>query len=138
MQEEDEIQESQVEGVSEVLQVEDEIQESQVEGVSEVLHEKDAADEDQASDLLVRKWTIGVKRKLAKENLRKQATKMLRLSNNQFGAASVGDSVRVPVPEVDRPKCASRNIIGVIMEVNHEKSLYKIGTSQGVLSGMFT
>ena len=51
---------------------------------------------------------------------------MLRLSNIKFAPASVGDSVKVPVPEVDRSKCAPRSVIGVVMEVDTEKSLYKI------------
>ena len=73
-------------------------------------------------EILVRKWTIGAKRKLAKEHLKKQASKMLRLSNSKFAPASVGDNVKVPVPEVDRSKCSKINIIGIIMEVDSEKS----------------
>ena len=63
---------------------------------------------------------------------------MLRLSNGKFAPAVLGDSVRIPVPDVDRSKCAARNVIGVVMEVDEEKSLYKIGTSQGVLKTLFT
>ena len=57
---------------------------------------------------------------------------MLRLSNSKLPPALEGDNVRMPVPEVDWSKCAARNVIGVVMEVDEEKSLYKIGTSQGV------
>ena len=63
---------------------------------------------------------------------------MLRLSNKQFEPAAIGDNVRVQVPEVDRSKCSSRNIIGVVMEIDEEKSSYKIGTSQGVLNSMYS
>ena len=108
-------------------------------GTDEQDDEEILDNEEQEQDLLVRKWTIQAKRKLAKENLQKQATKMLRLSNNKFVAATVGNNnVRVPVPEFDRGKCAPRNIIGVVMEADEEKSLYRIGTSLGVLNAMFT
>ena len=92
---------------------------------------------DEAAEAQLRKWTIISKRKLAKENLQQQASKMLRLSNSKFTPASIGDSVRIPVPEVDRSKCAARNVIGVVMDINDDK-MYKIGTSQGVLKNLFT
>ena len=63
---------------------------------------------------------------------------MLRLSNNKFAPASAGDSVKVPVPEVYRSKCAPRSVIGVVMDVDKEKSLYKIGISNGVLKSLFS
>ena len=63
---------------------------------------------------------------------------MLKHSDSKFPRAVVGDNVRVPVPEVDRSKCAARNVIGVVMEVDEEKALYKIGTSEGVLTNLFT
>ena len=94
--------------------------------------------EDLPAELLVRKWSIRAKRRIKEENLHKQAGKMLRLSNKQFEPAAIGDNVRVQVPEVDRSKCSSRNIIGVVMEIDEEKSLYKIGTSQGVLNSMYS
>ena len=34
--------------------------------------------------------------------------------------------------------CSPRNIIGVVMEVDEEKSLYKMGTIEGVLQTLFT
>lgn len=93
---------------------------------------------DEAAEAQMRKGKIIAKRKFAKKNLQKQASKMLRLTNNKFTPASVGDSVRVPIPEVDRSKCASRNVIGVVMDIDKEKSMYKIGTAQGVLKTLFT
>ena len=50
-----------------------------------------------------------------------------------FAPASVGDGVRVPVAD-DRSKCAPRNVLGVVMNVDTEISLYKIGNSHGVFS----
>ena len=67
----------------------------------------------------------------------KKATKMLKLSNNKFSPASVGDTVRFLVL-VNRSKCAPRNVLGVVMNVDAEKYLYRIGTSHGVLKNLFT
>ena len=93
--------------------------------------------DDLEADILHRKWSIKAKRKIANENLKKQASKMLRLSNQKFIPATIGDNVRIQVSEVDRSKCSSRNIIGVVLEIDEEKSLYKIGTDQGVLKNMY-
>ena len=92
---------------------------------------------DEAAEAQLRKWTIISKRKLAMENLQQEASKFLRLSNRKFTPASIGDIVRVPVPEVDRSKCAARNVIGVVMDINDNK-MYKIVTSQGALKNFFT
>ena len=93
--------------------------------------------DDEAVEAQLRKWQINAKRKIAKKNQTKKATKMLKLSNNKFSPASVGDTVRFLVP-VDRSKCAPRNVLGVVMNVDAEKYLYRIGTSHGVLKSLFT
>ena len=49
---------------------------------------------------------------------------MLRPSNSKFTPAAVGDSVRVPVPEVYCSKCAARNIIRIVMAIDEEKVLF--------------
>ena len=38
------------------------------------------------------------------------------------------------MPDVDPGRCDSRNILGVIMEVNLIKDLHKIGTKSGILN----
>ena len=93
--------------------------------------------DDEAIEAQLQKWQINAKRKIAKKNQTKKATKMLKLSNNKFSPASVGDTVRFLVP-VDRSKCAPRNVLGVVMNVDAEKYLYRIGTSHGVLKSLFT
>ena len=41
----------------------------------------------------------------------------------------------MPVPDVDRSKCAPRNVLGVVMNVDEEKSLYKrVESSQKLAS----
>lgn len=73
----------------------------------------------------------------ARESLQKQAEKMLKLSNTKFPVGKIGDSVRVRVPEVDRAKADSLNIIGVIMSVT-DHNLYKLGTKYGVLNQLYS
>ena len=56
---------------------------------------------------------------------------MLRLSDSKFTPASIGDSLRTPVPKV----CCTKP--GVLMDINANKNMYKIGISQWVLKNLF-
>lgn len=67
--------------------------------------------------LLQHRATMMRKRKAAEENLKVQAQKMLKTSNEKFPPANVGDTVRVKVPDVDRGRTDARNIIAVITDV---------------------
>ena len=40
--------------------------------------------------------------------------------------------------EVDCGRCDSRNMLGVIMEIDLTKDLYKIGTKDGILNLLYT
>ena len=42
------------------------------------------------------------------------------------------------VPDVDCGRCDSRNILGVIMEVDLTKYLFKTGTKDGILNLLYT
>ena len=42
------------------------------------------------------------------------------------------------VPDVDRGRCDSRNILGVIMEVDPTKYLFKTGTKDRILNLLYT
>ena len=68
-----------------------------------------------------RRERINEKRKMAKTNLEAQAFKMTRLAREKFPPGRVGDTVKVRVPDVDRGRCDSRNILGVITEVDPNK-----------------
>ena len=75
------------------------------------------------------------KRKIVKSNLQTQAFKMTRLAREKFRQGKVGDTVKVRVPDVDRGRCDSRNILGVIMKADFTKDLYMIGTKDdGILN----
>ena len=59
---------------------------------------------------------------------------MTRLAGEKFPQGKVGDTVKVRVPNVDRGRCDSRNVLGVIMEADLTKDLYRIGTNDGSLN----
>ena len=63
--------------------------------------------------------------------LEKQAQKMVQNSNTRHGAAKVGDTVLVPIPQVDRGKTNPRNLVGIIMQIKDE--YYKIGFRGGII-----
>ncbi|XP_071051121.1 KRAB-A domain-containing protein 2-like [Onthophagus taurus] len=76
-------------------------------------------------------------RQIAKENLQQQAEKMLKTSGKKFPPVSIGTSVRVFVPEVDRGRGDARNIIGVVLDKTDDE-LYQIGTKNGVIKQLYS
>ena len=84
-----------------------------------------------------RKNKVTEKRKIGKSNLQTQAFKMIRLAREKFSQGKVGDTVKVRVPDVDRGRYDSRNILGVIMEADLTKDLYGIGTKDGILNSWY-
>ena len=77
------------------------------------------------------------KRKAAEDNLRVQAKKMLKTSNEKFTPAKVGDTVRVKVPDVDRGSADPRNILAVITVIE-DSEFYWIGNEHSTLKQLFT
>ena len=78
--------------------------------------------------------SITEERKIVKSNLQMQAFKMTRFSREKFPPGKVGETVKVRVPDVDRGRCDSRNILMVIMEADFTKDLYRIRTKDGILN----
>ena len=72
-----------------------------------------------------RKNKITEKRQTMKSNLKTHSLKMIRLARDKFPQGKVGNTMKVRVSDVDRGRCNSRNILGVIMEVDLTKDLYK-------------
>lgn len=62
---------------------------------------------------------------------------MLKRSNTKFLVAEIGQNIRIRVPELDRAKADSRNIIAVITSVENV-SLYKLGTKHGIVNQMYS
>ena len=59
---------------------------------------------------------------------------MTRFAGEKFPQGKVDDTVKVRVADVDRGRCDSRNILGVILEADLTKDLYRIGTKDGILN----
>lgn len=57
--------------------------------------------------------------------LEKQGRKMLKTSAKKMGLVTVGTTVRVPIPDVDRARGAPRNIIAIVTEA--QDGVYKLG-----------
>ena len=80
---------------------------------------------------------ISIKRAAAKENLLLQANKMLRTSHKQFPPAQIGDSVRIQVPDVDRGRTDSRNVLAVVVGIE-DSDFYKLANKNGTLKQLYT
>nr|XP_046492452.1 uncharacterized protein LOC124224006 [Neodiprion pinetum] len=74
---------------------------------------------------------------VAFQGLEKQAKRMKLASDAKFKPLERGMFVLLPVPDVDKSKADSKNLIGVIMEVT-EDGFYKIETQSGIISGLFS
>ncbi|KAK3922746.1 SCAN domain-containing protein 3 [Frankliniella fusca] len=83
--------------------------------------------------LCARAASIAGERSAASSSLKKQAEKMLKTSRQRFPPAAVGDTVIIPVPDVDRGRGDPRNVICVVVEVT-EDNLYRLGNKQGRLN----
>nr|CAH7713569.1 unnamed protein product [Callosobruchus chinensis] len=58
-------------------------------------------------------------------------------SDKLLPSAEMGDTVRLPVPDVDRGRGDPRNVLGVVMAVEDDM-YYKIGTEKGTLPQLLT
>ncbi|CAI6347676.1 unnamed protein product [Macrosiphum euphorbiae] len=70
------------------------------------------------------------------ECLKKQAKKMMTISNKKFTPLEVGTTVKVSIPDVDRARGSPRNLLAVITQV--EDDLYKLGTENGIIKHLYT
>ncbi|KAK3097449.1 hypothetical protein FSP39_009713, partial [Pinctada imbricata] len=70
------------------------------------------------------------------EAMANQAKKMVMRSNRVLRPIDVGDSVLVPIPNVDRGRGDTRNLLCLVMEINDGQ--HKLGTIFGVLDAMFS
>ena len=76
-------------------------------------------------------------RRGTKRRQEEQAEDMLKRSARRYKVANVGDSVMVHLPEVDRGRCEFPNVHAVVLSVN-ESGMYKLGTQQGELKGVYS
>jgi hypothetical protein len=69
------------------------------------------------------------------DNLRSNAEKMAGQHIHKLGEAKVGDTVQVPVPDVDRGPGDLPQILALIIKINNQNSTYKLATVHGLLKG---
>jgi len=62
---------------------------------------------------------------------------MLRTSKQKFQPANVGETVRIRVPDVDRSKIDSQNILAVVFDIV-DNDFYKLATKNGVINRLYT
>lgn len=87
---------------------------------------------------LCAKNTLAIENRISsKDNLIKQAQKMLKTSEKKFPSVELGTTVRIPVPEVDRGRGDARNILAVVLQKNDDE-LYQLGTKQGVIKTLYS
>jgi hypothetical protein len=73
----------------------------------------------------------------AKRKQQKQADKMLELSAKRFGEASVGTTVLLAIPDLDRGRCEFPHLKAIVMVVSHG-GMYKLGCHAGVLDSHYS
>lgn len=61
---------------------------------------------------------------------------MIKQTQKKNLTVDVGKTVRVTIPDVDRSKGDSRNILAVVL--SSENGLYKLGCRTGILNGHYT
>ena len=71
---------------------------------------------------------------MVKCNLEAQTVRMTRQAQEKFPPVKIGYTVNVRIPDVDRGRCDSQNLLGLTVKVDSSKGLYKIGTRQGKLN----
>jgi hypothetical protein len=75
-------------------------------------------------------------RKNAKENLEKQSKKMKKDSDTKFPPISLGFTIRILVPDIDKGRGDAGNILAIIMRVT-EDGFYQLGTTKGILKQLY-
>ena len=89
------------------------------------------------ADCAIKKNLITHQRDGAKRKQGQHADKMFEQSTKRFKQANIGDTVMVPLPDVDRGKGDFRNIKAVVVAVEHNGT-YKLGTKYGLLNSHYT
>ena len=63
---------------------------------------------------------------------KKQAQKVVSLSNSRLPAVDIGTNVVVRVPDLDRGRLAPRYALEVVVDIS-SSGLYLLGTKEGLL-----
>lgn len=76
-------------------------------------------------------------REKSKKCLEIQAKKMKLMSDKSHSEASVGFTVRIPVPEVDRGKGDAKSILAIIIKIT-EEGFFQLGTRNGRIKQLYS
>lgn len=85
----------------------------------------------------VRTQKIKQHREESHTELQKQARKMKATSSKQMPTVTIGQTVKIKIPEVDRSKVDARILLAVVLQIVDE-DFYRLGTKAGTLSQLFT
>jgi hypothetical protein len=76
-------------------------------------------------------------RAAARERLQMQAKKMKATSSKKFQKLTLGQNVRIKMPDIDRAKMDPKSIMAVITDIKDEE-FYELGTNLGRLKALYT
>ena len=76
-------------------------------------------------------------REAVREGLDEQAKKMKVTSSKRFQKPTLGQNVRIKIPDIDRAKTDPRSIIAFITDIKDEE-FYELGTKLGKLKALYT
>jgi len=71
-------------------------------------------------------------REVGREGLEEQAKKMKASSSKKFQKPTLGQNVRIKIPDIDRAKMDPRSVIAVITNIKDEE-FYELATKLGKL-----
>jgi hypothetical protein len=80
---------------------------------------------------------VKVFREAAREGLEEQAKKMKATSSKKFPKPTLGQNVRIKIPDIDRAKKDPRSLIAVITDIKDEE-FFELGTKLGKLKALYT
>ena len=80
---------------------------------------------------------VKVLREAARERLEELKKKIKATSSKKFQKPTVGQNVRIKIPDIDRAKMDPRSIIAAITK-DKDEEFYKIGTKLGKLKALYT
>lgn len=88
-------------------------------------------------NLCIKSKHINKTRSGAKEALHNQAKRMKHISNSSHPMPLVGDTVRIPVPEVDRGRGDPRSILAFVKEITDD-GFFRLATKDGIISKCYS
>jgi len=90
---------------------------------------------DRTTATISRAQKVKVFREAAREGLEEQAKKMKAASSKKFQKPTLGQNVRIKVPDIDRAMMDPRSIIAVITDIKVEK-FYELAAKLGKLKAL--